>query len=350
MQAAKELIQHFLSKWKEGEMKGRIIITILIILGLGTQAWAGLDHVGTSVANFLKIGVGGRAVAMGDAYTAIAQGPTALYWNAGGLGFEKKMTVDFSYTNWIFGTSHSFLGVIVPFGDVGTVGLSITSFTSGDIEETTIFKPHGTGRVFSASDLSIGLSYARKLTDRYSFGITAKYLSEQLSLESANAVALDIGSIFIVSYKYNVRMGIVLSNFGSDMQMDGQDLQTSVSTDNSKQVEARLKTSPWPLPLIFKIGVAADLISTNQHRLTLAADVNDPRDYKARENLGMEYAFESMFFLRAGYKFNYDEDTFSAGAGFNYNLKGVGKVELDYSYSDMGRFNNISRFSIGISF
>ncbi len=313
-------------------------------------AHAGLNHVGTSVANFLKIGVGGKAVAMGDAFTAIADDPSALYWNPGGLGFQKNIAVHFTYTNWILDTKHNFLGVVLPVQGVGTVGLSIISFSSGDIEETTIYKPHGTGRVFSATDLSLGLSLSRRLTDRYSVGVTAKYLSEKLALESASSVALDIGSVFIVSYKYNVRMGIVLSNFGGNMQMNGLDLETSVTTDNNKQVEARLKTYSWPLPLIFRVGLAADLISTKFHRLTLSADVYDPRDFKARENIGFEYAIRSMFFLRGGYKIGYDEDTFAAGVGFNYRVKGVGKILFDYSFSDMGRLDNITRFTIGLSF
>lgn len=331
-------------------MKRRLKISVLWALLLSTPLYAGLDHVGTSVANFLKIGVGGRAVAMGDAFTAIADDPSALYWNPGGIALQQKIAVNFTYTNWIFGTTHNFLGVILPLKDMGTLGLSVNSFSSGDIEETTIYKPHGTGRVFSASDLSLGLSFARRLTNRYAIGITAKYLSEHLALESASAVAVDVGSIFTISFKHNVRMGIVLSNFGSDMQMDGLDLETSVSTDNNKQIEARLKTYSWPLPLIFRLGLAADIIDTQMHRLTLSADVYDPRDYRARENVGLEYSFKSILFLRGGYKFNYDEDSFSAGMGLQYGLKGVGNVVFDYSYSDMGRLNNITRFSIGLAF
>lgn len=331
-------------------LKIRFLLVITLATFLIGNAHAGLNHVGTSVANFLKIGVGGKAVAMGDAFTAIADDPSALYWNPGGLGFQDDIAVHFTYTNWILDTKHNFLGVVLPMHGVGTVGLSIISFSSGDIEETTIYKPHGTGRVFNTSDLSLGLSFSRQLTDRYSVGITAKYLSEKLALESASSVALDIGSVFIVSYKYNVRMGIVLANFGGNMKMDGLDLETSVTTDNNKQVEARLKTYSWPLPLSFRVGLATDVISTDFHRLTLAADVYDPRDFKARENLGFEYAIKSMFFIRGGYKIGYDEDSFSAGVGFNYSVKGVGKLLFDYSFSDMGRLDNITRFTIGLSF
>jgi len=331
-------------------MKCYTLIVIFMIVFLPGISFAGMDHVGTSVANFLKIGVGGKAVAMGEAFTAIADDPTALFWNPGGIGFQHKMAANFTYNEWIFDTRLNYLGVVLPFGNMGSLGLSLYYFSSGDIEETTIYKPHGTGRVFSASDMYIGITYARALTDRYSVGVTAKYISEKLALESATTFAIDIGSVFIISHKKNLRMGFAISNFGPDMKMDGLDLVTSVTTENAKQVEAQLKTMSWPLPLIFRVGIAADLFDNQIHRLTMAADVYDPRDYEARENVGLEYGFKSLFFVRGGYKLNYDEDSFTAGFGFNYNIQGLGGLQFDYAFADMGRLNKINRFSIGLSF
>jgi hypothetical protein len=258
--------------------------------------------------------------------------------------------VNFNYTEWIFDTRLNYLGVVLPFDQMGTVGLSFYYFSSGDIEETTIYKPHGTGRVFDASDLCIGISYARQLTDRYSVGMTLKYISENLALENASTYAVDIGSVFIISHEHNLRMGFAISNFGPDMKMEGLDLETNVTTENSKLVEAQLKTMNWPLPLIFRVGLAADIIRNDNHRVTLAADVYDPRDYEARENFGMEYGFKSMFYLRGGYKFNYDEESFTTGFGFQYRVTGLGGLQFDYAYSDMGRLNQINRVSISLSF
>jgi len=331
-------------------MKRHLLFVGILTLLLAHFSYAGLDHVGTSAANFLKIGVGGKAVGMGDAYTAVANDPTALFWNPGGIGFQDKIAANFSYTDWVMDTKLNFFGAVLPVGTAGVIGLSIYNFSSGDIEETTIYKPHGTGRVFDATDLAIGLSYGRRLTDRFSVGITGKYINEQLALESASAFAVDVGSVFIVSHEYNLRMGLVIANFGSNLQMDGLDLETSVNTENSKLVEAKLKTYSWPLPLIFRVGLAADLISTDMHRLTIAADVYDPRDYKVRENVGFEYALKSMFFVRGGYKFNYDEESFTAGFGLKYGVEGLGGIIIDYAYADMGRLNSINRFSIGLAF
>jgi len=325
-------------------------IVILFVLILTGVSFAQKDHVGTSVANFMKIGVGGKAVAMGDAFSAISDDPTALYWNPGGIGFQKNTSVNFSNTQWIFDTGLNFLGVILPFEDFGTFGISINMFSSGDIEETTIAKPHGTGRVFDVSNISIGLSYAKQLTDRFSAGITMKYIRESLSLETSSGLAIDVGSIFIISHDYNFRMGVVVSNLGTDMKLDGLDLTTNVTTDKNKLVEAELRTYSWPLPLTFRLGLAADLISTPMHRFTLAAEVNDARDYKTRESVGVEYGFNSMLFLRGGYKFNYDEESYSAGVGVNYFIEGIGGVIVDYAFVNLNNLGNINRFSVGLSF
>ncbi|MCF6269948.1 MAG: PorV/PorQ family protein [Melioribacteraceae bacterium] len=325
-------------------------IVILFVLIISGVSFAQKDHVGTSAANFMKIGVGGKAVAMGDAFSAISDDPTALYWNPGGIGFQKETSVNFSNTQWIFDTGLNFLGVVLPFQDLGTFGISVNMFSSGDIEETTIAKPHGTGRVFDVSNISIGLSYAKQLTDRFSAGITMKYIHESLALESSTALAVDIGSIFIISNDYNLRMGVVVSNLGTDMKLEGLDLTTNVTTDKNKLVEAELRTYSWPLPLTFRISLASDIISTPNHRVTLAAELNDARDFQPRESVGFEYGFNSMLFLRGGYKFNYDEESFSAGVGFNYFIEGIGGIIVDYAFVNMNNLGNINRFSVGLLF
>ncbi len=333
---------------KTDEIFKNTFFTLFFILY--TLSFGQKDHVGTSVANFLKIGIGGKAVSMGDAFTAISDDPTALFWNPGGIGFQNKFALNFSYTQWIFETNSSFFGAVIPMGEFGTFGASVNSFSSGDIEETTITKPHGTGRVFDASDISIGLSYARMLTDRFSAGITLKFIEENLSLESATAFAVDVGSIFILDFDYNFRLGLVISNLGSNMKLSGLDLDRNITTENSKLVEAQLKTFSWALPLTFRVGLAADILSTENHKVTVALEVNDARDFKARENVGLEYSFNSMFFLRGGYKFNYSEESYSAGLGLKYFVEGIGGIVVDYAFAEMSRLGQINRLSIGLSF
>jgi len=98
-------------------------------------------------------------------------------------------------------------------------------------------------------------------------------MEENLSLESASAFAVDVGSIFILDFDYNLRMGLVISNLGSNMQLSGLDLEKNITTENSKLVEAQLKTYDWALPLTFRVGLASDVISNETHKLTVSAEI-----------------------------------------------------------------------------
>ncbi len=143
-------------------------------------------RVGTRGANFLELGVGARAMAMGGAYTALAEGVSALYWNTAGLASAESFSVGYSYTPLFANLDMGmhFIGVGVPlFG--GVVGFSTTVFTSGDIERTTLDFPDGGdplfGETFSWTGQAIGLHYAKSVTDRLRVGIAGKVITEGIS-------------------------------------------------------------------------------------------------------------------------------------------------------------------------
>lgn len=315
------------------------------------------DQVGTSMANFLKIGVGPRAIGMGDAFVALANDVSALYWNPAGIAQLNKNEILFQTTNYVADTKLHFLGVAMPMGDMGTLGASFYNFSSGDMEETTLRQPEGTGRTFSASNLAIGLSYARTLTDHFSVGVSVKYISETLSSESASAFAFDIGSIFTTSILNNMNIGFTLSNLGSTMQLDGPDLQVGYDVNpdvpTNKEVDAKLGTQSWELPLTFRVGLGTYALDNENYSLLVEADANDTRDYQLRYNMGGEFNFklgdEQKLSVRAGYKGEYDEEGITFGAGLfltlsNYNFK------FDYAFADVVRLGNVHRYSLSILF
>jgi len=309
------------------------------------------------MANFLKIGAGSRAAALGDAFVALPNDASALYWNPAGLAVLNKNEVLIQTTSWIAGTNLYYLGIALPFGDIGTLGASVYSFSSGEMEETTISNPDGTGRFFSASNLALGLSYARALTDRFSVGVTVKYISETLSRESADAFAFDIGSTFRTNFLNDLTLGIALSNLGSQMELNGPDLivQYDVAPDvpTNKTTDARLGTRAWDLPLIFRIGLGSYIINNDKTSLSLEVGVNDTRDYEPRYNAGSELTYkiigEQKIMLRAGYKGNYDEEGLTAGGGLLLTLAGY-DFRFDYAFADYNRLGNVHRYSISILF
>ncbi len=306
-----------------------------------------LNQVGTSMANFLKIGVGARASAMGDAYVALSDDISSLYWNPGGLASLQKNEIMFSFSDWLVDTGIYFFGASFRLENVGVFGVSMYSFTSGDIAETTVLEPDGTGRTFSAGDFSAGLTYSRQITDRFSAGITVKYIRESLDREYASTIALDVGSVFVTNFFNDLRIGFALSNLGGRMKLEGTDLAVQVLQEPGvKYVRTQLGTEPWDIPLLFRFGMATDVIQKEDFQLTVSSEVMDSRDFAYNINSGGEFAFKNMIFLRGGYKFNLDEADLTFGFGLNLpDVKGVG-LKFDYAYEDFGILSQIQKFSL----
>ncbi|UCE19492.1 MAG: PorV/PorQ family protein [Gemmatimonadota bacterium] len=326
---------------------------VLLILSCMTSFGqeSDLNQVGTSMANFLKIGVGARATAMGDAYVAVSDDITSLYWNPGGLATLKKNEALFQITDWLLDMRLYFFGISYNTGNLGTIGCSIYSFSSGEMEETTIDKPDGTGRTFSAADFAAGLTYSKRLTDRFSAGMTLKYISERLDQEKASTVAIDVGSIFMTNFLNDMRIGFALSNLGGQMQLEGPSLTVQhIEDPGTKYTRAQLGTDSWDIPLLIRFGVATDVVRRDDLRVTIASEVMDSRDFTHRAAAGGELAVRDMVFFRGGYKIEYDEADVTLGFGLKIiSSQGI-EMRVDYAYGTYGLLDNAQRFSIIFAF
>ncbi len=354
-------------------MKRVASVVCLLLAFAVADAWAQFDNIGTSAANFLKIGVGSRGEAMAGAYVAQVDDITSLYWNIAGLARMTKSEVAIARTDWILDISHVFVGAGIPLGSFGTLAMSVYSLTMGDMEQTTAQQPDGTGVTFGASDFAIGLAYARSLTDRFSVGVHVKYIRESISSMAANAVALDVGTQYVTNFR-GLTIGMNISNFGTKMRMEGREQLVRVDIDpslgaNPDVTPARLETVGWPLPLSFRLGVSMDILESDNYRLTGNLDYNDPRDVNPETAFGVEYTYRNFLYLRGGYRalltglgvFNNDnldaqesnpEDKFfTFGGGLRLQYPGSDYVlKLDYAYSDLGRLTRAHRFTIGFEF
>ncbi len=337
--------------------KGIVLLVSVWFYPLPAQFVSDVSNVGTTAAPFLEIGVGARAIGMGGAFVATANDASALYWNVAGIAQLKRPEVLFVRTNWLADIRFDYAGAVLPLGGYGSLGASLTSLSMGEMMVRTVEEPEGTGERFSASDMALAVSYGFHLTDRFSFGITAKYIYQRIWKETAQGFAVDVGTLFRTGLK-GLRIGAALSNFGTDMQMGGDNLLVYHDIDpyklgNNDRIFAELKTDKWPLPLIFQAGMAIEPWETEKQRLTLAVDALHPIDNTESINVGMEYAFREQFFLRGGYRnlFLRDaEEGFTLGAGFHIRFLGNFRVQLDYAYADFGRLQNVQRFSINVAF
>ncbi len=339
----------------------KLLFLLIIILGCFNSNYgqysSNVSKVGTTSAAFLEIGVGAKAIGMGSAFVAIADDGNAIFWNPSGLARLKKNEVIFSHSQWLADTKFNFAGIILPIGNFGTLGASFTTLNMAEMKVRTVFEPEGTGEWFDATDIALGLTYARNLTDRFSIGFNAKYISQNIWHMSASSIAFDIGTLFTTHFN-NMKIGMSISNFGNKMKMAGKDSRVFHDIDpekygNNDLINAYLETEKWALPLIFRVGVAMDVLSKKYNRLTVAADALHPNDNYESINLGMEYAFNNTIFLRLGYKslfLDNSEHGLTAGTGLHHNLIGRVTIMINYAYVDYGVLQNTQRFSLGIKF
>ncbi len=345
-------------------MKKKFLLVFLILYFFKTdfllpQAGSkNVSKVGTTSGTFLEIGVG-PSNGMGGAFVSLANDATALYWNSAGIAGFLQNEVSVVHINWLASTSLDYAALVIPLGEIGNIGFSFTSLSIGDEKVRTVEMPDGTGEYYSASDIAVGISYARSLTERFSIGFTAKYIQESIWHMSSNAFAIDAGTIFRTDLIGGLTIGASISNFGTKMQLSGRDTRTFESLDPTQQgsndrIPYVIDLDSWDLPLIFRIGLSTNAIKTDDYRLTVAIDALHPNDNYESVNTGAEFSFKEFLFLRGGYQslFLVDkEGGLTLGAGINSKLLFSNNLfRFDYAYRDFGRLNAVHSFSVGIKF
>lgn len=313
-----------------------IILTILIIISANAGEFRNVGHSG---ANFLQIPPDAAAAAMGNSSIAMSQGTAGLYWNPASISIGEGTEIQLSGVDWILDTRLFHAGAVKNFGlNKGAVGIWMTALTMDKMEITTESQPDGTGEYFNAGNIALGAVYAKAFTDRFNFGCSVKWVYEYIWEASSSAAAFDFGSVYRTDFR-NLRLAMNISNFGGAMQMSGSPIddklahEASLDEDNNPR-EERL-ADDYSLPQLFNVGIAVDPFSDADSRLTITAMANNPNDNQTRVSFGGEYAFKEKFFLRAGLKTGYDEQTFSGGVGFNFNTA-TNSASVDYAFSEFG--------------
>jgi hypothetical protein len=153
-----------------------------------------------------------------------------------------------------------------------------------------------------------------------------------------------------------------ITNYGTKMQMSGNDLLIQHDRydqeGNNPNINANLATEEFDLPLLFRFGVSWDALKgAGQSNLILAVDAQVPNNNYKSLNGGLEYTYNQMFSLRAGYNTWYsdyaknknDLSGISLGLGIKYSLDFTA-MNFDYAYRDYGILKDIHMFAIEFMF
>ncbi len=311
-------------------MKKFYLIYFILFILIMNSFLSAQDFKKTATAGFtfLEIPVTARSAALGESSIALSDmNSQGIFNNPASLGFT-DLTHSFSasYSNWFadikhYASSYSFNS------DFGVIGIGVVLLDYGSMPRTIagggqkVYNIIGT---FEANSMSLGLAYSKMLTDRFSFGIVAKYVEEKLDIYKASNILLDGGVLYYTGLG-SLRIAASLQNFGT----------------NSKFIADEFK-----MPIMLRLGTAAEVLGQkdSEYRVTLIAEALHPTDSDERINFGTEISWNDMVMLRAGYKFFYDEESYSLGFGFNPKL-GL-PVIADFAFADYGRLGNILRFTI----
>lgn len=343
-------------------MKSKIIKTFSLLVLFATMMHAddfvtNVSKRGTTAAPFLSIGQGARALSMGGAFVAVADDPSAMYWNPAGIADLTGNRVVFDHTQWIADINYNYFGATINLGSIGTLGLNFTSSSIPEMKVTTVDVPEGTGETFGVTDGVFGVTWAMKLTDKFSIGFNPKYVYQRIARYSASAIALDMGVKYLTPFK-GITLGMAITNFGTKMQMGGASAPVLYDPDpltsgNNGRIPADIRTEQWTLPLNFKVGLAYDVFSNDGNRLLLAVDASHPSDDYESVNVGCEYVIYDFVFLRGGYRSLFLSDSqerYTLGFGIKQALLGNVQFTVDYAYEDMNLLKNVQKFSLGVIF
>ncbi len=350
-------------------MRIRHIGVVIILLGVFTHDpvvaqedsssldGATITRVGTTAAQFLKLGAGARAIALGGAYVAEASDMSSVYWNPAGFARLTGRHLQLSNTRYLADINYNFAAFGTSIDQFGSIGLSLLMVDSGDMPVRTELQPEGTGEQFNTLSFALQLTYARNLSEQFSIGGSIKLVQERIWHSTASSIAFDIGTLFTTPFR-SLRLGASMSNLGPKMRIDGRDILFSEdpspnTAGTAEIVNAQYRTDGFSMPLIFRVGLAWDAMDTGTHRVVLTSDAAHPNDNAEYVNAGVEYIFRDLIAFRAGYRNLFEPDSeqgLTAGGSLMIRINRDLATKFDYAYAHFGRLTQTHWFTVNLSF
>ncbi len=309
---------------------GLAAMTIVALL-LPRVADAGQRRLGRMVLHILKTDHGARMSGMGGSFVAIADDIDAIHVNPAGLTHVERMEYTFSYTRWL-ANSNFFSGAVAYKSGFGILGVSVVSFSPEQMEERTIFQPQGTGRMLDAGNVSIGVAYARKITDRLSFGLVGRWTQDTLDQDRVSAVDISMGTFFYTGFR-NLRIAMAFKDLGKDVEV--------------------FEEVNYSLPTTFSFAVAMEAFGQKGDPAVLTATAENyfATDFaEPQARIGGELWLQNIVAVRAGYRFKQPAQSYTLGFGLKLQPVEGKEVRADFSYTQFDYFDAPLRFSLSGSF
>ncbi|KAA3620215.1 MAG: hypothetical protein DWQ05_05660 [Calditrichaeota bacterium] len=340
-----------------------MVILVALLLLVSVSGFAQEARTGTNAASELLIPVGARYIGMGGAPLAVVSGIDAIYYNPAGLASSDKSAYGmFSQMSYIADIDVTYAAASVNFEGFGSLAFAVKSLNVGEIDITTVDLPDGTGATFSPQFLTVGLTYSRALSDRVYVGVTGNLVSETMDRVKASGMVFDFGVQYRgVGQIDGLSLGLAVKNIGQSMQFEGTGLvrQTNIPDGDRPTSPTGVVAQTDELPTSFEIGLNYSMKIDERSTVDFSSLYQEQSFLADITKLGVEYSFDNMAFLRAGYSISpdaldlNDENVYNygltLGAGLQYSINNV-DVRLDYAFRQVEYFDSNNVFSLIFGF
>ncbi len=312
-------------------MKNRIFALLFLLSCTSIYAQT---VIGKYAGEFLAIGVGGRASAMGSAQVAVVNDVTAGYWNPAGLARIDYPQVALMHEEH-FGSlvNYNYGAVAIPYGNDMSFGLSIIRSSIDGIPDTrnALYDANGDGILdihtdrldyskiteFSNTDWAFYLTFAKRQTDKFYWGANVKLLRRDIAEYSAMGIGFDVGAYY--NPIENLFLGANIQDVTTTL------VAWSTGTNELITPTARVGAAYAVQFLGGTVMPAVDFNIMFENRQTASTFYVGPVSVDVHG--GFEYNFKNIFAVRAGYS---DVKQFTLGAGIY-----LPKLRVDYSFARM---------------
>lgn len=284
---------------------------LVLVLALGLAPRAALAAAGETGFASLKLGVGARPMGLGSAYVALADDPTATYWNPAGLAGVRSTEITAMHNEWIQDFRQEYAAVGAPLGK-GALGFAFSGFYTSELEGRD--DVGNLTRNFGFNDITMTAGYGRSFGAGLDLGLAVRYLREMIDDQDATTFAADLGARYRLP-KTGLSFGAAAQNFGG---------------------KPKLVDESFKLPATLRVGAAWSRALSGLHSVgTITTEVRKARSEDARFHVGGELSYKDRLALRMGGKFGYDAEDLSFGIGLTQS-----KLRFDYALvplsSDLG--------------
>ena len=369
----------------------RLALALAFLAGVAGAASAQIQieeentNVATSSADFLSMGAGARGMALGGAFSALVDDVEGLYYNPAGLPLMGSgLDAAFTVMPYFADTDYYWLGLAFPFaaGDFA-IGLSFGNFGFSDQPIYTEADQTGaSGETYSVSESVIGLSFAHAFIDRFTGGVTVKYIQDRLGQADASAFAIDVGTNFHAELGGKpIAFAVVIKNLGGTLAHSGSGLDFTAFPDaqdvpaqNVDPAPSRFRAQAFPLPTTFRVGLAYDVLSTADSRFSLLGEFLEPNNSQPTWGFAGEFEWNPPdgavgAALRGSYSYQGDNnlsageksamgqsldagsnglDGLALGGGLKYRFADY-EARLDYAYRYFGILGSVNVFTFAFA-